>query len=67
MKPASYGTGLVAGGAVRSVLEVVGIKNILTKSIRLSSKNNMLHATVNGLISLKTIEEVEKLRNISIK
>lgn len=60
--PASEGTGVIAGGAVRDVLELAGINDILTKCIGSRTPINMVRATVNALKSLKTIEEVAALR-----
>lgn len=62
MKPASEGTGVIAGGAVRAVAELAGIKNILTKSLRSDNQVNIVRATVTGLASMKNIEEVARLR-----
>jgi len=58
LKPASAGTGLVAGSAVRSVLEIAGYRDIISKSLGARSKINMARATINALRSIKTIEQV---------
>ena len=62
LKPASEGTGVIAGGAVRAILEVAGVKDILTKCLGTRNPHNVVRATFNGLTSLFRIEEVEKLR-----
>lgn len=62
MRPASEGTGVIAGGASRAVLELAGINDILTKCIGSRTKINVVRATVDGLKNLRTIEEVAELR-----
>jgi len=62
LKPASEGTGVIAGGPVRAILEVVGVRNILTKSLGSNTAVNMVRATMSGLESLKTVEQISRLR-----
>ena len=66
LKKAPEGTGVIAGGPARVVLEMAGIKNIRTKSLGSNNKQNVVLATITGLSQLKTPEEVAKLRGISV-
>ena len=64
LKPAAPGTGVIAGGPVRAVLEMAGIKDIRTKSIGTTTPINCVRATINGLRQLRTAEEIMEVRNI---
>ena len=65
LKPASPGTGVIAGGAVRSILETLGVQDVLTKCIGTQNPHNVVRATMQGLQSLKDAKTVAKLRNVS--
>lgn len=67
LMPAPKGTGVIAGGPVRAVVETVGIKDIRTKAIRSNNPCNVVRATINGLSQLRTAEEVAAIRGKSVK
>ncbi len=67
MKPAPEGTGVIAGGPVRSVVEMAGIRNIRTKSLRSNNPCNVVRATIAGLASLRNADQVAALRGKTVK
>lgn len=67
LKPAPEGTGIIAGGPVRSILELAGYSDVVSKSLGSNNKTNMVRATMNGLMRLETKESVAALRDIDVK
>jgi small subunit ribosomal protein S5 len=65
--PAMEGTGVLAGGPARVVLELAGLKDVRAKSLGSNNPNNMVSATINGLASLRTVEDIAKLRGKSVE
>lgn len=67
LKPAAEGTGVIAGGTVRAVLEIAGVKDIRAKCLRSSNPTNVVKATFEGLRVLRTAEQVARMRDISVE
>ena len=66
MKPASPGTGVIAGGTTRAIFEAAGIQNILCKSLGSNTPCNVVKATINGLKSMRTLQDIARLRNKTV-
>jgi small subunit ribosomal protein S5 len=66
LKPASEGTGVIAGGGVRAVLELAGVRDVLTKALGSTTSVNLVQATVEGLKRLRSKAEIEEMRGVKI-
>jgi len=66
LKPASPGTGVIAAGGVRAILEAAGVKNILTKQLGSRNPNNVVKATMDGINPLRTVEEIAAKRGLTV-
>ena len=67
MQPAAQGTGIIAGGAMRAVFEVIGIHNVLAKTYGSTNPINIIRATINGMLKLKSPEEIAEKRGLSVQ
>ena len=67
LKPAAEGTGIIAGGTCRAVVEMAGIKNVRAKCLRSNNPTNVVKATFEGLKALRTVEEIAALRDVSVE
>ncbi len=67
LKPASEGTGIIAGGAVRAIMEAVGVRDVLSKAIGTNNPHNVIRATMQGLMSLRSADEVSELRGKQVE